>query len=314
MQIHAVWSGRIGILAGLFIFLLMGFIPCWGHAPESVTYKAFQFPDGLEPEVDGAFEDWSIVGRSYRITSGDLHDLVGDSQPNNEDFYAELMVGWSRARNRLYFAAQVHDDIHQIDRTAGTAATQIFLDDALQLFIDADHSGGQFANFSELSPEEQDNVNGTRANHFVLGGPPPDDDFFVSYSTASWYALSDGPYTQAVLMHEGEIGGISITRYEVSLVLFDKIDVNAPFQSVEHSLRENEVIGFNVEFDDFDRRSNLLDAKWSLSGELNSYRFSERFADLMLMPLEGIFNPTMLEVHSWGLIKQSLIGEDEFLD
>ena len=301
-------------MAGLFIFLLMSFAPCWGHAPESVTYKAFQFPVGLEPELDGAFEDWSIVGRSYLITSGDLSDLVGDSQPNDEDFYAELMVGWSRERNRLYFAAQVHDDIHQIDRAAGTAATQIFLDDALQLFVDADHSGGQFANFSELSPEEQDNVNGTRANHFVLGGPPPDDDFFVSYSTASWYALSDGPYTQAVLVHEGEIGEIGVTRYEVSLVLFDKINVNAPFQSVEHSLRENEVIGFNVEFDDFDRRSNLLDAKWSLSGELNSYRFSERFADLMLMPLEGIFNPTILEVNSWGLIKQSLLGEDEFLD
>ncbi len=314
MQIHAVRLERIGILVGLFIFLLMGVAPCWGHAPESVTYKAFQFPDGLEPEVDGTFEDWSIVGRSYRVTSSDLHDLVGGSQPNDEDFYAELMVGWSRAQNRLYFAAQVHDDIHQIDRTAGTAATQIFLDDALQLFIDADHSGGQFANFSELSPEEQDNANGTRANHFVLGGPPPDDDFFVLYSTASWYALSDGPYTQAVLMHEGEIGGISVTRYEVSLVPFDRIDVNAPFQSVEHSLHENEVIGFNVEFDDFDRRSKLLDAKWSLSGELNSYRFSERFADLMLMPLEGIFKPTMLEVHSWGLIKHSLLGEDELLD
>ena len=115
-------------------------------------------------------------------------------------------------------------------------------------------------------------------------------------------------------MHEGEIGGISVTRYEVSLVPFDRIDVNAPFQSVEHSLHENEVIGFNVEFDDFDRRSKLLDAKWSLSGELNSYRFSERFADLMLMPLEGIFKPTMLEVHSWGLIKHSLLGEDELLD
>ena len=314
MQIRAVWLERIGILAGLFIFLLLGVVPCWGHAPASVTYKAFQFPDGLEPEVDGEFEDWSIVGRSYRITSGDLHDLVGGSQPNDEDFYAELMVGWSKAQNRLYFAAQVRDDIHQIDRAAGTAATQIFLDDAFQLFIDADHSGGQFANFSELSPEEQDNVNGTRANHFVLGGPPPDEDFFVSYSAASWYALPDGPYTQAVLVHEGEIGGVGVTRYEVSLVPFDKIDVNAPFQSVEHSLRENEVIGFNVEFDDFDRRSSLLDAKWSLSGELNSYRFSERFADLMLMPLEGIFNPTSVEVHSWGTDQTKLTWGDEFLD
>ena len=314
MQIRAVWLEIIGILAGYFIFLLLGVAPCWGHAPESVTYKAFQFPDGLEPEIDGEFEDWSVVGPAYRIVSDDLRDLVGGSQPNDEDFCAKLMVGWSKTRNRLYFAAEVRDDIHQIDRAVGTAATAIFLDDAFQLFIDADHSGGQFANFSELSPEEQNNVNGTRASHFVLGGPPPDEDFFVSYSAASWYALPDGPYTQAALVHEGEIGGTSLTRYEVSLVPFDKIDVNAPFQSVEHSLRENEVVGFNVEFDDFDRRSSLLDAKWSLSGELNSYRFSERFADLMLMPLESIFGPTLVEGCSWGLIKKSSLEGDDFLD
>ncbi|MGB1891802.1 MAG: hypothetical protein ACPHSD_09060 [Candidatus Latescibacterota bacterium] len=291
-------------MAGLLIFLLLSTVPCWAHAPEAVPFKAFQFPVGLEPVIDGEFEDWSLVGQAYRISSNDLHDLVGSSQPNDEDFYADLMVGWSATQNRLYFAAQVRDDIHQIDRSAGTAATQIFLDDAFQLFIDADHSGGQFANFSELSIEEQNEVNGTEANHFILGGPPPDGDFFVSYSSASWYALPNGPYTQAALVYEGEIGGAGVTRYEVSLVPFDKIDVNAAFQSVEHRLSEGEIVGFNVEFDDFDLRADLLDAKWSLSGELNSYRFSERFADLMLMPLESIFIPTAIEEISWGAIKQ----------
>jgi hypothetical protein len=80
--------------------------------------------------------------------------------------------------------------------------------------------------------------------------------------------------------------------------------VNAAFQSVEHRLLEGEIVGFNVEFDDFDLRADLLDAKWSLSGELNSYRFSERFADLMLMPLESIFIHTAIEGISWGTIKQ----------
>ena len=137
-------------MAGLLIFLLLSTVPCWAHEPEAVPFMAFQFPDGLEPVIDGELEDWSLVGQAYRISSNDLHDLVGGSQPNDEDFYADLMVGWSATQNRLYFAAEVRDDIHQIDRSAGTAATQIFLDDAFQLFIDADHSGGQFANFSEF--------------------------------------------------------------------------------------------------------------------------------------------------------------------
>ena len=70
--------------------------------------------------------------------------------------------------------------MHQIDRPAGSA-TVLWEDDAMELFIDADHSGGQFANFTELSHEERIRRNGVEANHFVLAGPPPDEDFFVNF-------------------------------------------------------------------------------------------------------------------------------------
>jgi hypothetical protein len=91
-------------------------------------------------------------------------------------------------------------------------------------------------------------------------------------------------------------------------VPFDRIDVDAVFLSDEHPLREGQVIGFNVEFDDYDRFSELLDAKWSLSGGQNAFQLSERFADLMLMPLEGIF-PTRVEDVSWGHLKASPLRE-----
>ena len=72
-------------------------------------------------------------------------------------------------------------------------------------------------------------------------------------------------------------------------------------------MEEGEIIGFNAEFNDFDLRSELFDAKWSLSGQLNSFRFSERFSDLILMPLEGIFQPTVTRKSSWGLLKTSAL-------
>jgi hypothetical protein len=290
--------------AAVLFSVMSSAVPSWGHAPSGEIFKAFQFPSGFEPTVDGQLEDWRLVGDAYRIRSDDLHDLVGDGQIDVGDFSATLLVGWSKEQNRLYIAAEVSDDIHQVDRPAGTASTRIFLDDAMEVFVDADHSGGQFANFSELTPEEQAEVNGTEANHFVLAGPPPDEDFFVNYSAAEWYALADGPYTEAAVVYDGDENGPGIVRYEMSIVPFDRIDVSAAFLSVEHPLRESEIIGFNVEFNDFDLQSDLLDAKWSLSGELNSYRFSERFADLMLMPLEGIFVPTVVEERSWGAIKK----------
>ena len=250
--------------------------------------------------------DWEVVGDSYAILTGQFHDLVAEAEASDsDDFAARLMVGWNKAENRLYIAAQVRDDIHQIDRPAGSAAV-IFQDDAMELFIDADHSGGQFANFTELRHEEQRQRNGAGANHFVLAGPSPDEDFFVNFSAAAWYALPDGPYTRAAVEFAGVLGGEGETNYEVMLVPFDLVDVDAVFQSEEHLLREGEILGFNVEFNDLDVHSELFDAKWSLSGQRNSYRFADRFTDLILMPLEGTFQVTAMESRSWGQIKASL--------
>lgn len=299
------------VFLGLALQITVGLAkPAWGHYPEGVAYRAFQFPDHLVPVIDGDLTDWKVVGDSYTILTGQFHDLVAEAEASDsDDFAVRLMVGWNKAENRLYIAAQVRDDIHQIDRPAGSAATAIFRDDAMELFIDADHSGGQFANFTELSQEEGLRRNGAEANHFVLAGPPPDEDFFVNFSAAAWYALADGPYTGAAVEFVGVLGREGVTNYEVMLVPFDRIDIDAAFQSEEHLLREGEVLGFNVEFNDLDEHSELFDAKWSLSGQYNSYRFADRFTDLILMPLEGTFQETAVESRSWGQLKASLFTE-----
>lgn len=293
---------------GLALQITVGLAkPALGHYPEGVAYRAFQFPDHLVPAIDGDLTDWEVVGDSYTILTGQFHDLVAEAEASDsDDFAARLMVGWNKAENKLYIAAQVRDDIHQIDRPAGSAAVLFFQDDAMELFIDADHSGGQFANFAELSHKEQLRRNGAEANHFVLAGPPPDEDFFVNFSAAAWYALADGPYTGAAVEFVGVLGGEGVTNYEVMLVPFDRVDMNAVFQSEEHFLREGEILGFNVEFNDLDVHSELFDTKWSLSGQYNSNRFSDRFTDLILMPLEGTFQVTAVESRSWGRLKASL--------
>ena len=305
-MVEVLWS-RSFFLALVLQIIVGSAKSAMGHYPEGVIYRAFQFPDHLMPVIDGDLRDWEVVGASYTILTGQFHDLISPEieASDSDDFSARLMVGWNKAVNRLYIAAQVRDDIHQIDRPAGSA-TALFLDDAMQLFIDADHSGGQFANFTELSHEERIRRNGAEANHFVLAGPPPDEDFFINFSAAAWYALSDGPYTRAAVEFIGVLGGEGVTNYEVMLVPFNRVDINAVFQSEEHVLRENEILGFNVEFNDFDVHSDLYDAKWSLSGQHNSYRFSDRFTDLMLMPLEGTFQGTAVEPRSWGHLKASL--------
>lgn len=254
--------------------------------------------------MDGDLDDWELVDGSYQVSGLDFRDLVDEKKMNAGDFSIRLMVGWNRAENKLFVGARVTDDIHQIDRPSGTAGYQIFQDDAVEIFLDADHSGGQYADFSELEPEDQLLKNGTEASHFVIAGPPPDGDFFVHFSAASWYALADGPFSQAAFNLDEKADGTAVMTYELMLVPFDRIDINAVFLSDEHHMREGEILGFNVEFNDFDLRSELYDAKWSLSGAHNGFRFSERFTDLILMPFEGIFE-TEVGGTSWGRIKAS---------
>jgi hypothetical protein len=292
------------IFIGMLLFLV-GIVDGWGHLPEEQVYKVFQFPDNLVPQIDGDLRDWGSVNESYHITMDDMSDLVTDQPVDRADFDARVTIGWNKTLNRLYIAAQVDDDLHQIDRPVGSAGLLIWQDDDFEIFLDADHSGGQYADFSDLSAEEQLQLNGAEANHFVLAAPPPDEDFFINFSGAAWYALEDGLYTAAAYQLGEDTGQSSVISYEIMLVPFDKIDIGAAFLSREHRLEEGQILGLNIEFNDFDLVSTLFDAKLSLSGGQNAFKFSHRFADVQLMPFEEIFRPTSVNKISWGRIKDS---------
>jgi len=304
-QIRLSWFGVFFIVGLIHPWLYH--VPVWGHLPAGKLYKAFQFPAQLEPVIDADLGDWRVVDSSYMVATDDFFDLLAqeDSMVDLADFSVRLMIGWSQTGNKLFVAAQVDDDIHQIDRVAGTAGMRIFQDDDMEVFLDADHSGGQYANFTDHSLEEQLQLNGASASHFVLAGPPPDGDFFVNFSAAEWYSLPDGDYSKAAYHFDESTG---ITTYELMVVPFDNVDMRTAILSREHILRENEILGFNVEFNDFDSMPELFDAKWSLSGGHNSFRFSERFGDLRLMPLEDIFGTTSIESQSWGRIKATFLN------
>ncbi len=294
---------RGSLLRALMGSLLLAF-SAEAHLPEGREITAFQFPPDHLPQIDGDLSDWTLAG-APAVNADGFFDLVADAAPDRNDFDVSLWVGWSEEANRIFVAAEVVDDQHQVDRASGTASSMIFLDDDMEVFIDADHSGGQFADFSDLSAEEQFTFNGTQASHFILAGPHPDRDFFVNFSAAAWYALDDGAYTEAALTFSGTPGGRGVTRYEFSFRPFDLINVTADFLSSEHDLQEGETIGLNVEFNDFDAQSSVFDAKWSLSGGQNAFRLSERFTDLRLAPLEARFLPTSIESASWARIKAS---------
>ena len=279
---------------------LLGATAASGHLPEGREISAFQFPEGMTPRVDGLLGDWAEAGPAT-LRTDDFVDLVGEAPVDLDDLEILVWIGWSPHTNRLYLAARVRDDIHQVDRPHGTATTRIFQDDDMEVFLDGDHSGGQYADFSDLGEEEQLKRNGAQASHFVLAGPHDDGDFFVNFSAAAWYSSADGPYTRAALTGEDPTGGPAVVTYELSLAVFDEVHMTADFLSRRRQLVEDDVIGFNVEFSDYDAHSELYEAKWSLSGGHNAFRLAERFSDLRLEPLI----PTSVEPSTWGRIKST---------
>ncbi|MFL2541033.1 MAG: hypothetical protein ACJ0UT_03515, partial [Candidatus Latescibacterota bacterium] len=63
------------------------------------------------------------MGDSYIIQSSQLYDLISSEVGvvDADDFSGRLMVGWNKTANKLYIAAQIRDDVHQIDRPVGSA-------------------------------------------------------------------------------------------------------------------------------------------------------------------------------------------------
>ena len=294
---------RFCALVMVGIFTVAAVPKAIAHQPPGGSMRAFQFPDHHAPAIDGDLTDWEIVDSDYCVSTEQLTDLVHGAASDPSDFSTTLCVGWNDAFNRLYIGAIVADDVHQIDRPEGTPPALIFQDDDLEIFVDADHSGGQFADFSDLGEDEQLRLNGTEANHFILSGPSPKNgDFFVNFSAAGWYSEPDGEFTKAAVV----VARPGVVAYELALTPFDRIDVGASFLSVAHDLREGEVLGFNAEFNDFDTHSELYEAKWSVSGGHNAFRLSERFSDLELAALSEPDTSTAIVGKSWGQIKASI--------
>ena len=113
---------------------------------------------------------------------------------------------------------------------------------------------------------------------------------------------------------ENKIKKVMSTVFEIDS---SELNHNSSPDSIENwdSLRHMNLVvaleeEFNVEFDDFDGKQEIMDAKWSLSGKFNSYRFAEHFSDLELMPLDRMFVPTLvLTEMSWAAIKAENWGD-----
>lgn len=274
----------------------------------SAVLMAFQWPLGYEPTVDGDLQEWEIVPEEYIVRTdsgnpmsshfGDFYDILHEmSAPplDTTDFHIPWgVVGWSDTQNLLYVAIRVIDDEHYADESS-------WQDDHVDVLIDADHSGGQFEFFSDVTPEEKRNLNNAQATRYGIAVPPSPGESPISTSNAGTWMLNP-LYANVAWRITSSLGeGVAIT-YEFSLMPFDWLDWQGVELSQSHDLEEGEVIGFNLYLQDLDT-GEVRGRGFSLKNASQG-TYAQNFADFRLAPLDSdLFLPSGISLSKWGAMK-----------
>jgi hypothetical protein len=107
----------LAVILGLGTVSLVG-----AHAPVGELFFAVQFPDNAVPTIDGDLSDWNIVPESpYVLRADKMFDPAqfqeaGRGELDLSDFNPMHILGWNDSMNKVYFANQVFDNIHNTDR------------------------------------------------------------------------------------------------------------------------------------------------------------------------------------------------------
>ena len=101
-----------------FFALLVTAAPLLAHFPEGEVYKIFQFPDEKVPAMDGDLGDWDVVPDEYFFDYTYYAEMHRDSSAiDTTDHYVKrVAVGWNDTHNRLYFMAEVYDDVYRFQK------------------------------------------------------------------------------------------------------------------------------------------------------------------------------------------------------
>jgi hypothetical protein len=298
---------RALILCGLIV-LFAGV--AWGHFPEGVTYFAYQFCPEDVPTIDGDLSDWGVVPDAYRVVTEDMYEqLAGMGKAGTgvdlSDMTILLMTGWNEGTNMLYSGAQTFDNVHMCLRPTGDPSLMWRQDD-LEIMIDIDHSGGLYGGFADLTEEENKRQTGAQATQFCMAYPNADGINIHCYMAATW-AL-DAPYWYYGFNYEGEDLGEGTTTYENAFTPWVDLNWMGPDQGIIGDLEEGQIIGLQYSFGDFDdpETPNQYHAFWTVSGQDETFKRAERFADFMMAPLEKDCTGVAVEASTWGRIKANL--------
>ena len=269
---------------------------CWAHLPVGKVFPAVQFPAGKTPSVDGNLVEWDVIPSPYWITHEQLTETVigVGTAFDATDMALRAIVGWSPETNKLYLMEDRFDNAIWV--TTGW--------EPMEFEFDADHSGGMFNVWNDVTDQEQkDRLHGAQAQDygFNQGGPG-----LNHWGKAQW--ITSPPYGEFAHTQTAPEGGEGFFQAEYMVTGWDDLDWHGAATSTMHTLKQDAIVGLNLTIiDDDDLATAGYEGYWVLSGATDSYYQADLLSDFQLAPVDSDINwgaqVTAVEDQSWGRIK-----------
>jgi len=229
-------------------------------------YFAYRLSNNFPaPIIDGVLDEsiWSAIHADTLRFGGQPGEwsLPWLSWQDNLVIWKTL---WSQEENKLYVAVTIQDDVQgDFDHNPSSDSFLPFHDESLELFIDADHSGGTYSGHFD------------QAQHWWLTGE--NVPVLDNYPTASEYTIYDGDeFTSAVTS-----GSIGNWICEAALNVYDV------FPTERKTLAQGDTVGWNVWYNDSDNENSQNQAfirdhqvGWIYNGPADEN--ADYFGDLIL--------------------------------
>ena len=291
-------------LISLLVISLFAFVQVAGaHEPPGELLVAVQFPEGLQPSIDGLTDDWAMVPlEQYGTFSENLFSIhgfagdVGRGELDASSLQISHLVGWNEATNNIYTLTTVFDDMHTVRRVD---LGKFFWDDSFEIELNPLHQAQEDLNLNDMR---------TNFSHkFAL--PPLEGTFEWIWSRDIEWPTSGSKWLEVGHSFDGEEFGESTYYYELRLFPIDQVPLGpeaTEAQVEEHNLAENEMIHITLtvnEVDGGDGNETPRTGMWST----NPIQCCFAGNDLLLAPIDPSIEwpdaPTAVEATSWGRIK-----------
>ena len=263
------------------------------------------------PIIDGDLSEWAGMSASYLDQShftSTYGEIIGPVPVSDQK--VEVWLGWNEQTNLIYLAARVTDD--DFGTTTSSDAGMVWASDDMEVYIDADNSGGAY------------NADNAQAQQYVLN--PAGKQGLVLFP----YGMSKPPKTQAAVKKSG-----NTYTYEMALPGWNAISESGSGR--QSNFWNNKVIGLTIAFGDFksaadaDAADAMFHAFNGLNGPVGAYGDANQFTEFKLVggpnvtskpanprgltvsktKAGGRGKPVAVESTSWGMIKNTAPGMEE---